>query len=363
LIATELMSAAALLAAVILVVPDAVSKAYAMMSIIANVVPGLMLTGDIKLLNAGLENGRSNLKFKTVGSAAVNIPLGLGGLMLFEHGLQWVLAVSFVALTTLGATAQTFSSVWFYAQTDRSLLMKGKIAAAAIKVMFAAAAVGLAEFTLALIGVTLGSIAEFGLNCGALPWHAAPRATSRRHVVSPLGVAYGVSRVVSAGIRLGLSQFFGALIASFLMIEQLVGGLNSLIEKYFARSTRWLTTSRVLKVAYLAGVAAAAPTLASLNLSPSDDTALAWLAVIACAGLLPLSEMYRALQRRGPSFVAVGSIVVSLTCGLLLAAAWVADRLGWAALATYILLPGCTFVFYWVASIDAGHNTQRPTPR
>jgi len=77
---------------------------------------------------------------------------------------------------------------------------------------------------------------------------------------------------------------------------------------------------------------------------------------VACAGLLPLAEMYAALQRRGQDFVALGSTIVSVLCGAGLAlAAWRGDSAR-AALVAYVALPGATFLFYWIASIDVRHN-------
>jgi hypothetical protein len=360
LLVTELVSAASLLVAVLLVAPDATSHAYAVMAIVAGVAPGLMLTGDIKLLNAGLPGGASGLKVKAAGSLALNVALGLCCLLLLEQRPPWPLAVCFLVITALGATLQSFSSVWFYLQLDRSKLARTKVAAATVKVAFVAAAVGYSEFTLALIGVMLGAMVEFALNFRLLPWNVGPVAVSVRGLLSPLGAAYGMSRAVSAGIRLGLGELLGALLASFLVIEQLIGGLNSLIDKYGARSTRWRATSRGLKVLYLVIVALAAPTIAAAVMAPWNRAVLAWLALVAGAGLLPLSEMYRALLNRGQSYVALGSMVISLIWGAIVAGAWLADSLKWISLAAYILLPGCTFLFYWLSSAHAGYHTERP---
>lgn len=358
LIASEITAACALLAAVVLVAPNELSKAYALLVIVAGVLPGLMLTGDAKLLNAGVTDAVADLRLKTVVSAAANLPVGAAGLLLLEHRQPLPLLALFVVLTGVGGVAQAFSSVWYYTQPDRSRMLRSKAASAGVKLAFAAAAVGLSEFTLALVGMTLGTLVEFALNFRTLPWHAPGRPGKRSRFVSPLGAAYGVSRLVSAAIRLGLAQLFGPLIASFLVIEQLVGGMNSVFEKYFVRATRWRSGVRALKLGYLAAMAAAVPLLASATLRPGDKSALLWLTLVACAGLLPLAEMYAALQRRGQSAVALGSSLVSLVCGIFLAIAWQLGSLKSASLVAYVLLPGCTFILYWFLSLHASHNTE-----
>ena len=358
LISAELVAAGALLAALVLVSPSELSKAYALITIVTGVLPGLMLTGDIKLLNAGVTTGAPNLRFKAITSATINIPIGAAGLLMQEHSHPLPLLLAFVVLGTLGATAQAFSSVWYYMQGDKRRMLRSKAASAAVKLTFAGAAIGFSEFTLALVGMTLGSMLEFALNFRSLPWHLGPAAGQRREIVSPLGAAYGVSRVVSAAVRLGLGQLFGPLIASFLVIEQLVGGLNSMFEKYFVRDSRWGKRVRALKLAYLAVMAAAVPLLASTTLHPGDKSALLWLVLVACAGLLPLAEMYAALQSRGQSAVAWGSSLISLACGVFLAIAWHQGALQWGSLAAYVLLPGCTFLLYWYLGLHATHHTE-----
>lgn len=358
LIASEVTAAVALLAAVVLVAPSELSKAYALIVIVTGVLPGLMLTGDVKLLNAGVSESVADLRVKTILSAAVNLPAGMAGLMLLEHRLPLPLLALFVILAGVGGVAQAFSSVWYYTQPDKSRILRSKAASAGVKLAFVAAAVGLREFTLALVGMTLGTLVEFVLNFRTLPWHVRAQPGRRRGFVSPLGAAYGVSRVVAAAIRLGLAQLFGPLIASFLVIEQLVGGMNSVFEKYFVRTIRWRNGVRVLKLGYLVAMAAAVPLLASATLQPGDKIALVWLTLVACAGLLPLAEMYAALQRRGQPAVALGSSLVSLACGVFLAIAWHLGALKWASLVAYVLLPGCTFILYWLLSRHASHNTE-----
>jgi hypothetical protein len=258
----------------------------------------------------------------------------------------------------LGAIAQAFSSVWYYTQPDKARVLRSKAVSASVKVAFAGVAMAKSELTFALMGISLGAIVEFSLNFRTLPWRNGSPVARRREYISALGVAYGISRLVSAVIRLGLSQLFGTLIASFLILEQLVGGVNSVFEKYFLRSEALRRTSKVLKVTYLLVMAVVIPWLIAHPLAPDSQASLAWLALVACAGLLPLAEMYSALRQRGQSFVGLGSIIVSLTTGtgVALAAWWGAPAS--AALVAYVALPGATFFFYWIASINVRHNTK-----
>ena len=207
--------------------------------------------------------------------------------------------------------------------------------------------------------MALGAIAEFTINFRSLPWKRCSSDDRRNALLSSLGIAYGLARIVSAGIRLGLSIWFGPLIASFLVIEQLVGGANSLFEKYFVRSVRWRPVIRLFKAGYLAGMLAFVPWLASRSLSPSDRLSLLWLAIVACAGLLPLSEMYSALERRGQDYVAIGSGAICLVCATSLSVAWSSGILSQASLVSYVALPGTTFLFYWMSSSHARNDPQR----
>lgn len=359
LISVETAAAIFLLAAVVAVAPGTLSRTYAMMTIVAGVLPGLMLTGDVKLLNAGMLTADSNLLFKALISTLLNVPAGLAGVWLFGHQQALPLVLGLLLLATIGATAQAFSPVWFYTQFDKAWLLKSKLLSALAKVVGAAAAVAFLDLTWALAGVTLGAVIEFACNVKSLPWRVRPTPEVRRQFASPLGLAYGISRAVSAAIRLGLEQLFGALIASFLVIEQLIGGLNSLFDKYFARSSRWRQALRAGKLVYLVVMAALVPWLAGATFAPQERLTLLWLALVACAGLLPLSDMYTALQRRGQGFVALGSALVSLACAAILGAAWHQGVMRAVSLWAYVLLPGATFVFYWLSSLDDRHHTER----
>ncbi len=356
LVSTDLLSAAALAAAVLLVAPGELSHTYALIVIATSVVPGLLLTGDVKMLNAGVGETVSHLRTKVIASALVNLPVGAASAWLAVPRPSLSLLAVLTLIGALGATAQAFSSVWYYTQPDKAKVFRSKAASAGVKMAFAGIALARSELTFALLGMTLGALVEFGLNFRSLPWRAATPAARRRDLISTLGVAYGVSRVVSAAIRLGLGQLFGSLIASFLILEQLVGGINSVFEKYFLRSLALRRASQVLKVAYLLVMVAVVPWLVAHPPEPESRASLAWLVLVACAGLLPLAEMYSALQRRGQNFVALGSTIVSLLCGAGLAlAAWRGEPAR-AALVAYVALPGTTFLFYWIASIDVRHN-------
>ena len=358
LIGAEALAAAAQASAVLLVAPGDLSTAFALVMIVTGVLPGLMLTGDVKLLNAGVIQSSRNLVLKTVASAALNVPLGAAVLFMQGSTLSPAFLAFLVAFGTIGATAQTFSSTWYYVQPDRSRVIRSKLASVGVKVGFAAAAVWFSELTFALLGMGLGAAVEFAMNFRSLPWRGSGEGAGRRAIVSPLGLAYGVSRVISAGIKVGLSALFGSLIASFLLIEQLVGGANSIFEKYFVRSVRWRQGIRAVKILYLVAMLGFVPWLASQQFTPENKISLLWLAMVACTGLLPLAEMYIALERRGQTYVAVGSGVISGACAAILYIAWLTGNLNWAALVAYVALPGLTFLFYWFSSTHARHHPQ-----
>lgn len=357
LIAAEALAAAAQASAVLLVAPGQLSKMFALIMIVTAVLPGLMLTGDVKLLNAGLNRASGGLVGKTVTSTLLNIPIAATALFLQELQQPLFFLAFFLVFGTIGATAQTFSSTWYYVQPDKSQVVRSKLASVGVKVSLACAAIAFSELTLALLGMGLGAMVEFAMNFRRLPWHVQGTGNWRA-LFSPLGLAYGVSRVTSAGIKVGLSTMFGSLIASFLVIEQLVGGANSIFEKYFVRSVRWRQSVRTAKALYLIAMLAFVPWLASQSFPPDDKMSLVWLTIVACAGLLPLSEMYAALERRGQMFVAVGSAIISIACAGILYIAWLTGSLSWAALVAYIALPGFTFLFYWLSSTHARHHPQ-----
>ncbi len=359
LIAAELCAAAALATAVLLVSPGDMSKAYALVTIATGLLPGLMLTGEVKLINAGIVQPTQTLLTKTIASIALNFPIGTLALALQDSNEAPAVFVTFVLLGTLGATAQAFSSTWYYVQSDKVMVIRSKLLSASIKMICATVAWWQSELTWALIGMALGAIAEFTINFQSLPWRRCSSDDRRNALLSSLGIAYGLARIVSAGIRLGLSIWFGPLIASFLVIEQLVGGANSLFEKYFVRSVRWRPVIRLFKAGYLAGMLAFVPWLASRSLSPSDRLSLLWLTIVACAGLLPLSEMYSALERRGQDYVAIGSGAICLVFATALSVAWSAGILSQASLVSYVALPGATFLFYWMSSSHARNDPQR----
>ncbi len=357
LVSTDVVSAAALAAAVLIVAPGELSRTYALIVISTSVIPGLMLTGDVKMLNVSADANVSRLRFKLIASLLTNLLIGAIVAWTAVPSPPPMLTI-LVFVGAFGAVAQAFSSVWYYTQRDKSAVFRSKVVATSVRIFFASVALLKSELTFALIGMSLGAIAEFSMNWRSLPWRTVSPKPRRRELISALGVAYGVSRIVSATMRLGLSQLFGPLIASFLILEQLVGGINSVFEKYFLRNQILRRTSKVVKVIYLLVMCAATPWLIEHPLDPSSRFSLAWLALVACAGLLPLSEMYSALHHRGQNFVAVGSIVASLLCGAGLALAELWGARANAALIAYVTLPGATFLFYWIASINVRHNTK-----
>jgi hypothetical protein len=360
LVASDAAAAASLLAAVTLVPPSETSRAFALITIVASVLPGLLLTGEVKRLVAGVNAGSAHLLRRVGTAAALNVPAAAAGLLLLDRPLSWPLLAGFVVLAAVGSTAQACSSLWYYTQTTGSRILISKAASAAVRIGFASAAVMRREFTWALVGVPLAALTEFALNQRSLQRVVADAAIADSASVSPLGAAYGLSRAVFAAIKLGLEQLLGSLIASMLVIEQLVGGINSMFEKYFARSMRWRSAIRAGKAIFVAALLIALPWLSKADFSPQNRHAPLMLVVIAVAGLLPLSEMFTALQRRSERFVALGSAIIAAACAAVLALAWWA---GWptgrVSLALYVVMPCLTFVFYWIASTHARHDTQR----
>lgn len=363
LIAAELAAAGGLLCAVIWVVPGEAARLYALTTIVSTVLPGLLLTGDVKILNAGSGQTPGALRRKAVLATALNLPLVAAVLAMESSSLPMLVGIGIVLLSVAAATAQTFSSTWFYVQTDRRRLLAAKAAASAARLGFAGAAVLTGELALALVGVSVGSLVEFAANFRSLPWHVRASRAGLTGLLSPLGAAYGASRLVSSSIKLGLAQWLGPLIASFLVIEQLVGGANSIFEKYFVRSTRWQRPLRACKVLYLLCMLAVLPWLTETTFAPHDRSALMWLGLLACASLLPLAEMYSALKRRGEPFVAAGSAAVLFLMAIGLSVAWIGSHLATAAPLAYVLLPGLTFFFYWWSSFHVRHDSEHQTPR
>ncbi len=350
------MSAVLLAAAVLLIPPSDLSRIYAFIVITTSVLPGLILTGDVKMLNAGAGETVSYLRQKVIVSALFNLSVGGVSALLAEPQSSLELLAILTIVGAIGATAQAFSSVWYYTQQDKTQVLRSKAVSTVVKAVFAAIALTRLELTFALLGMTLGAIVEFSFNFRSLPWLTTAPISRWRDLISMLGVAYGVSRFVSASIRLGLVQLFGSLIASFLILEQLVGGVNSVFEKYFLNSPLIRHTSRIVKVVYLLVMVPVVPRLITHPLQADSRATLAWLMLVACAGLLPLAEMYSALQRHGQTFVALGSTTLSVLFGVGLGlAAWRGD-IARAALIAYVALPGMTFLFYWISSIYVRNN-------
>jgi hypothetical protein len=353
---TDLVAAGALLTTVIFVPPSDLSCAFSVILIATSVIPGLILTGTVKMLNTGIGESASHVRQKVTVSAFVNLFIGGTSAWIVFPKSSLMLAGIFTVIGALGSTAQAFSSVWYYTQRDKAKFFLGKVVSTGVKVIFAGIALTWSELTFALVGMAIGTLVEFVFNFRSLQSRPVASTAQLGRLVSPLGVAYGISRLASAAVRLGLAQFFGLLIASFLIIEQLLGGLNSIFEKYFLLSWNLRRASKILKVIYLLVMVAAVPWLMVHPMQSDLYASLAWLLLLACAGLLPMDEMYAALRQRGENFVAIGSIILSLLCiaGLALAA-WQGE-LARAALVAYVALPGFTFLFYWVGSTYVSDN-------
>jgi hypothetical protein len=331
---------------------------YAKVIIATSVIPGLMLTGDVKMLNAGVVESVGHLRPKVIASVLANLPVAAVSFWLTQPHFHIIVLLILTLIGTFGSTAQAFSSVWYYTQPNKARLLRNKIFSASVKVTFAGFALAYSELTYALVGISLGALVEFSFNYRSLPWGHTSSPAWRRNLVSYLGVAYAISRLVSAAVRLGLSQLLGPLVASLLIIEQLIGGINSIFEKYFSRSKSFWKLLQIVKIFYLFVMMAVVPWLIASPPQAGTHTSLAWLILLACAGLLPLADMYSALERRGQNFVALGTISISLLCGLgLMLAAW-EGYMGRTALVMYIAMPGAAFLFYWIASIDDRHNSK-----
>jgi hypothetical protein len=358
LISLDVLAAAALVATVIVVPPSELSRGFSVIIIASGVIPGLMLTGAVKMLNTGFAESPSDLRLKVTISALTNLIIGGASAWIAFSNTSLMLMATFTLIAALGSTAQSFSSVWYYVQRDKVKLFVSKVVSVGVKVAFAGSALASSEVTFALVGILLATLVDFGFNCRSLYWRPAALPALRSGLISPLGVAYGITRLASAVVRLGLVQLFGLLIASFLIIEQLMGGLNSIFEKYFLNSRNLRRPAKIFKVIYLLVMVATIPWLLIHPMQFESDASLAWLALTACAGLLPMAEMYAALRQRGENFVAIGSASLSVLCitGLGLAA-WQGE-LARAALVAYVALPSFTFLFYWVSSIYVSNNSQ-----
>jgi hypothetical protein len=365
-VALDVAAAASLLAAVMLVPADAASRAYAMLAIVSSVLPGLTLTGDVKRLVAGRSIDPHSLRSKAAATAAANLLVtGAAAVLLSSGGGLWPLA-GFVVVAALGSTAQACTSIWYYVAARPTALLPSKSASAVLRVGLSVLAIVRGELTWAVISIPLAAACEFALNqrlARRLPAELAqttPYVHSSWVEPSPLGAAYAASRAVQAAIKLAMEQLIGAMIATFLLIEQLVGGVNTLFEKYFARAQRARRAIVVVKLAYAATALALLPALVAADYTPGHWPALAALGWLALAGLLPLAEMLRALQRRSEKAVAFASAAVALCCGLGLAGVWFWDGpVGAASMALYLAMPIITFCAYWLASFHARHDTER----
>jgi hypothetical protein len=360
LVALDAIAAASLLAAVLLVPAGETSRAFALLSIVATVLPGLLLTGDVKRLVAGVNPDLGALLRKAGWAAALNLPVGAAAATVLDLRVPVPIVAAFVLIAAAGSAAQACSSIWYYARPQGPLVY-AKAVSAGVRVVLVLAAIALRELAWALIGLPLAALAEFALNRCAFREPGGSVATQEAPArLSPLGAAYALSRAVQATIKLGLEQLMGSLIATFLLIEQVVGGINALFEKYFARTVRGRGAIRIAKTAYAGATLSLLPLLTRADLAPGNLWALGWLALIAIAGLLPLSEMFHALQRRSEVVVALGSMALAVPCAAALGGVWIAHGpVGPTALALYVALPISTFFFYWIAGSHARDDTQR----
>jgi hypothetical protein len=337
-----------------------------MLAIVSSVLPGLILTGDVKRLVAGRSMDSRSLRSKAAVTATANLLVTAAAAVLLPlGGGVWLLA-AFVLVAALGSTAQACTSIWYYVVAQPVALLPSKSVSATVRVSLVTLAIVRGELTWAVLSMPLAAACEFALNqrlVWRLPEPTPPKPLALRSSEvrpSPLGAAYAMSRGVQAAIKLALEQLIGAMIATFLLIEQLVGGVNTLFEKYFARTQRARKAILVAKMSYAALALALLPALVAVDYTPGRWPALAALAWLALAGLLPLAEMLRALQRRSERAVAVASAAVGLCCGAGLATVWLWDGpVGAAALVLYAAMPITTFFAYWLVSLHARHDAER----
>ncbi len=355
---TELCSAAALATAVFVVQPGELSGLYALVVILCSVAPGLMLTGDIKLINAGMRSSSSNLTRKAAVSTILNLCISAAAVVDLGSSVDVRLLVLLVLLGSVGGTAQTFSSVWYYCQRDEGAFLRSKTVSAGVKILLCCLGIAQSELLYSLVGIAGGAIIEFAFNFRSLPPQKIAQSDSRVGSISLLGVAYGLSRIVLACTRIGLSQLLGSQIARFVIVEQLVGGANTIYEKYFVRSMMKGNIDRILKGAYL--VASIPLVLFFLENTPPSQAAawLPWLIFFAIAGLLPLSEMYITLRSRGERFVSRASIAVSLISAGALFLSFLQGDFARGSLIIYLLLPAATFLLYWLGALGVHNNPQ-----
>jgi len=366
-VALDVAAAASLAVAVIVVPADDSSRACAMLAIVASVLPGLMLTGDTKRVVAGHPLDSKSLRHKAAITASANLAVTAAAIgVLQPGGGPWLLA-AFALVAALGSTAQACTSIWYYVVPRTDALLTSKSTSALLRVGLSVLAIARGELTWAILSMPLAATCEFALNQRMLPrplpaaGQAAPAAPSHSAMrISPLGMAYALARGVQAAIKLGLEQLIGATIAAFLLIEQLVGGMNTMFEKYFARTRRARSAILAAKIVYAALALALLPLLVAVDYTPGRWQALAALAGLALAALLPLAEMLRALQRRSEKTVAGASATVAGCCGLGLAAVWLhGGPIGVASMWLYATLPITTFFAYWLIGWHARHDAQR----
>lgn len=366
-VALDVAVAAVLAAAVILVPAGAASRAYAMLAIVASVLPGLMLTGDVKRVVAGHPLDSTALRHKVAITASANLVVTTAASGALQPGGGLWLLAAFVLVAALGSTAQACTSIWYYVVPRTDALLSSKSISATLRVGLCIVAIARGELTWAMLSMPLAAVCEFALNQRML--QRSPPAAGQETLavpshgpirLSPLGMAYVVSRGVQAAIKLGLEQLVGATIAAFLLIEQLVGGVNTMFEKYFARTRRARAVTLAAKIAYAALALALLPALVAVDYAPGRWQALAALTWLALAGLLPLAEMLRALQRRSERSVAGASTVVALCCGIGLAGVWLrSGPVGVVSMWLYSALPIATFFVYWLSNWHARHDAQR----
>ena len=127
--------------AVFLVVPNEISQSYASLVIVANVIPGLMLTGSIKLLNLGLVDNSANLVAKIIASFLLSFLVCVLVIFHQKPGLSIAFLGLLVATAASGSIAQPFSSVWFYIQPNNLMLLIGKSLSLCVRVGFSAYAI------------------------------------------------------------------------------------------------------------------------------------------------------------------------------------------------------------------------------
>ena len=204
------------------------------------------------------------------------------------------------------------------------------------------------------LGLVLGSSIEGLINIRCLFEY---EKTSTPRLMSPLGVAYGVSRFASVFVKTSLEAVLGAGLAILILFEGVWGSLNNIYEKYFIRRLLLNSIDRLLKVIYLLLLLPFLWFFVIDGLSPNDATARVELGLIALSSTLPLSELYKGITHENEARYARSSF---LLCIMAASTSYALTKVGAdnALILPYVLMPILTFLVYWKITHESSHNSQ-----